>query len=217
MNCEACRYENPPGARFCEFCGKELGGVQRRATVAESAAPAQPRRTVVEAATPLAPRPVPGAAADVFARPGARTVLDPADPFRSAHAQPTPSAGNGRANTVVAGGAAPRRLRGVIVELRAPDDPGRLHPVYEGRNTLGRGEDNDVCIDDGRVSGQHAFVFALPERTSWLDVSTNGSHVDGRDIHGEQVPLRHGSRVRIGGSQLIYLAIPDLDGPAVSA
>jgi len=92
---------------------------------------------------------------------------------------------------------------------RGADDPGCILPLRAGRNSLGRNADNDVCLDDGRVSGQHAFLFTRAEDATYMDISSNGSVVDGKPVHGEQVILQNGSVLELGGAKLVFVLIPE--------
>lgn len=110
-----------------------------------------------------------------------------------------------------------RRATGVLVAMSAPDDPGRVFVLYEGRNTLGREESQDVRIEDGKVSSQHAFVFLRADGASFIDVSTNGSLVDGKVVHGQQVELRSGSVVRVGQTVIVFTQLAAVPADAWGA
>jgi hypothetical protein len=206
-------------------CGADLNPSPRATSYepspspASAAAPANPhqkRRTVFEPApgAPAAGSAGPAApSADFFSNPPPpRPPLNPRDPFLT---QPgaAPGAPARKAQTIVnpgPGGTAPGALvRGALFEYRGANDPGRVHPVRAGRNVLGRDASCDIVIDDGRVSGQHAYLFLRAEDASFMDVSTNGSHVDGRVINGEQVTLQHGSVIELGDSRLVLAMIPE--------
>ena len=72
-----------------------------------------------------------------------------------------------------------------------PPTPDASTRCVPGANVLGRNADCDVLIDDGRVSGQHAFLFIRAEDASSIDVSSNGSIVNGAVVHGEQIVLQN--------------------------
>lgn len=191
------------------------------------------RRTVFEpgpvvspagGAPVAAPR---GLADDPFSSPPrSRPVYDPADPFRAAispdpgKADPGKAAPSPPAPPVPAGQQAPiaskhatvlerpaaaqRRPAGVLTAFSGPEDNGTLYVLYEGRNTLGRDESQDVRLVDGRVSGQHGFVFVRADGASFIDVSTNGTLVDGKIVHGQQVELQSGTVIRLGDTAVIF-------------
>jgi hypothetical protein len=89
-----------------------------------------------------------------------------------------------------------------------PHDPQELDPVVvflasarESREVhVGRGDQNDVVLEDETVSRDHA-TFAL--RNEWWTVldrgSKNGTIVNGETLApGQAVPLGDGARVRFG-------------------
>jgi hypothetical protein len=175
-------------------------------------------------------------AADFFAHPPPpRPPLNPTDPFSASSGMAPPSSStsaaglaNGQAsaalgqnnaprkaktviNPAVGGGgnAAAKLVRGALFEYRGPGDPGRVHAVREGRNVIGRDNTCEIALDDGRISSQHAFLFLRAEDATFLDVSTNGSRVDGKVVSGEQVVLRHGSTLELGDTFLVFALVPE--------
>ncbi len=69
---------------------------------------------------------------------------------------------------------------------------------FVDRLTIGRSPDNDMVIDDPRVSGQHALIAFHEGRPRIMDLnSRNGTFVDGIRI-GRWVDLVEGSQVRFG-------------------
>jgi pSer/pThr/pTyr-binding forkhead associated (FHA) protein len=64
-------------------------------------------------------------------------------------------------------------------------------------------------IDDGRVSGQHAFLFIRAEDASFIDVSSNGSIVNGAVVHGEQIVLQNQAVITLGGTTLVLVIVPE--------
>jgi pSer/pThr/pTyr-binding forkhead associated (FHA) protein len=111
-----------------------------------------------------------------------------------------------------AGGAKP--IAAALVAYGAPDAEGVLYALRVGRNTVGRDDDQDVCVDDGRVSGRHGFLFVRPDGASYIDISTNGSVVDGESLVGEQAPLHEGSVIQVGHTLLVFGRLPLLPSNA---
>ena len=96
-------------------------------------------------------------------------------------------------------------MRGALLDPRY----GRLHALRVGRNTVGRDPDQDVQVEDGRVSGRHGFLFIKESgEASFMDVSTNGSVVNGAPLHGEVAELEHGAVLKLGGAAMILLLVP---------
>lgn len=224
--CPSCRGETRPGHPYCELCGADL--VVKRATQIESSSiapapmphPSQKRKTLYEPEAE-APRPGPISSRpntyDPFEHPlPPRAAIDRDDPFRGAVVQPPPPRSApvpppkaaSKSTTVLDLPRETSRLLGAVVEHRGADDPGRVHALRQGRNTLGRNDDQDICLDDGRVSGQHGFLFATAGGASYIDISTNGTLVDGNLVHGGQVTLRHGSQLLLGSTTLVLLLMP---------
>ncbi len=235
--CPSCQNENADGVPYCDMCGFDLAQ-PKRAPVAEAipspqgqppAHPHQKRHTVFEpeaAPPPSNPRP---AAPDYFSRPPPpRPPLDPRDPFgasvapppvpQAARPAPAPASPGGdvraqKSRTIVEGltpeSSGGPMVRAALFEYRGPTDTGRVHALRVGRNTIGRDEGCDVVVQDGRVSGQHAFLFIRAEDATFVDVSSNGSVVNGTAIHGEQVVLQNHAVLGVGGTTLVLAMIPE--------
>ncbi len=70
--------------------------------------------------------------------------------------------------------------------------------------TVGRKEDNDICIDNLAVSGHHAKLLTIFNDSFLEDLdSTNGTFVDGVAI--EKQPLKSGDVFVIGKHELRYV------------
>jgi hypothetical protein len=94
------------------------------------------------------------------------------------------------------------RARLIVVDPGAtsltPGDALPLRPVTR----LGRSAENTIVLDDTFVSAEHA-VIVQRDGTWWLSDrgSTNGTAVNGREVHGE-VGLSPGDVVAIGDVRL---------------
>ena len=78
--------------------------------------------------------------------------------------------------------------------------------------TIGRRPDNDICLPDPAVSGDHAQIVTLRSDSFLEDLgSTNGTFVNGRPAQKQL--LRDGDVIDIGRERLVYLveddAVPD--------
>ncbi|GAC1358120.1 MAG: DUF3662 and FHA domain-containing protein [Herpetosiphon sp.] len=70
--------------------------------------------------------------------------------------------------------------------------------------TVGRGLNNDLIVEDARVSRQHAQLRFKSRRYFVSDIgSTNGTFLNGAPLSGEQ-PLRDGDVVSFGGLEMNF-------------
>ncbi|WP_026370997.1 FhaA domain-containing protein [Kallotenue papyrolyticum] len=77
-------------------------------------------------------------------------------------------------------------------------------PLEANLVTLGRGLNNDIVLEDPRISRQHAQIRYRSRRFLISDLgSTNGTYVNGVPVSTEQV-LRDGDIVSLGGLELIF-------------
>ncbi|MET8327205.1 FHA domain-containing protein [Streptomyces sp. NPDC005181] len=86
----------------------------------------------------------------------------------------------------------------------AGPDAGGVHLLHGGQIRIGRSADADVPLDDPDVSRLHCTVTVSEDgRVSVADLgSTNGTSVDGREVHGHPVRLKPGALLRLGESTL---------------
>jgi hypothetical protein len=108
-------------------------------------------------------------------------------------------------------GAGPSiQVRGALFEYRAPEDAGRIHPIRNGQNRLGRAPDRDIVIDgDPKISGEHGFILIAGDQATFVDNgSTNGSVVDGTRMRAGIAPLQSGSILVLGDVRLVFFLVP---------
>src|SRR5437867_3373910 len=87
--------------------------------------------------------------------------------------------------------------------LLLPDNTTLNIPLDRERLTIGRRSDNDLCLPNLAVSGQHAAVITIFTDSFLEDLgSTNGTLVNGRPITKHF--LRDRDQIDIGCHQLIY-------------
>ena len=71
------------------------------------------------------------------------------------------------------------------------------------RVTVGRHNDNDICLNDKAVSGHHAVIITILQDSFLEDLdSTNGTQVNGKQI--AKHPLSNGDVIAIGRNTLKY-------------
>jgi pSer/pThr/pTyr-binding forkhead associated (FHA) protein len=81
-------------------------------------------------------------------------------------------------------------------------------PLARERTTIGRRADNDICLPDLAVSGEHAVVVTILADSFLEDLgSTNGTLVNAKAI-GKHF-LRDRDQIEIGHHRLVYCADDD--------
>ncbi|MER5555819.1 FHA domain-containing protein [Streptomyces sp. NPDC002793] len=95
--------------------------------------------------------------------------------------------------------AVPARLHVI-----AGPDAGGVHLLHGGQIRIGRSAEADVPLDDPDVSRLHCAVTVSDDgRVSVADLnSTNGTSLDGQDVHDRPVRLAPGALLRLGESTL---------------
>ena len=99
-----------------------------------------------------------------------------------------------------------------ILQIQTPTGGQDLLPLFRPAITLGRSQNNDVILEDPRVSGQHAQLNL--GREGWMigDLdSSNGTTVEGQRLAPRRpVRLAPTSRVQIGSFALrVWVPGPD--------
>ncbi len=87
--------------------------------------------------------------------------------------------------------------------VKAPQGGTKEIEVSRTPFTIGRKADNDLCLEDGAVSGHHARIAQIQEVLFLEDLnSTNGTFINERKIDRRQ--LQDADSVRIGDHRLIF-------------
>ncbi|MFE6700850.1 FHA domain-containing protein [Streptomyces sp. NPDC057718] len=92
----------------------------------------------------------------------------------------------------------------VQLHVVAGPDAGGVHLLHGGQIRIGRSADADVPLDDPDVSRLHCAVTVSDDgRVSVADLgSTNGTSLDGVEVHERPVRLAPGALLRLGESAL---------------
>ncbi|WP_054813881.1 BTAD domain-containing putative transcriptional regulator [Nocardia arizonensis] len=91
---------------------------------------------------------------------------------------------------------------GHLAALR--DAEGHRHPVRGRFTRIGRLRDNDIALDDGKVSRHHAVVVDTGPAYVVKDLlSSNGVYVDGVRVI-DSMALADGAVLRIGDTELVF-------------
>jgi len=96
-----------------------------------------------------------------------------------------------------------RRVVGWAVSYD-PDPNGLVLIIKEGRNAIGRAADNDLVVDDPRMSSRHATIQHRSGRT-WVydENSNNGTFLNGEDIFQERPSIADGDVIKLGGTRFL--------------
>ncbi|GEM_PF-3136528 len=109
----------------------------------------------------------------------------------------------------------PSAPQGFRLVARGNPLDGRVIPLA-GETTIGRGKGNDLAIDSGDVSGNHATLKPAKETFRILDLgSTNGTRVNGHLVKTQD--LQHGDEIEIGPVRFLFLAQERPDEASLSA
>lgn len=81
---------------------------------------------------------------------------------------------------------------------------GRVIPLREGVNTIGRADDSTVCVDSSKVSRRHARILVTGNRAVLEDLgSKNGTYVGSRRIEAP-TSLQDGDEIRVGSAGIVF-------------
>jgi pSer/pThr/pTyr-binding forkhead associated (FHA) protein len=81
---------------------------------------------------------------------------------------------------------------------------GRRFSLRSGRQTIGRGDNNDIVADDPSVSSSHAWLINQHGHYVIMNtLSTNGTFVNDKRIH--EAILKHGDHIRLGQAEFVFL------------
>lgn len=103
-----------------------------------------------------------------------------------------------------------RRLVGLLVSYDQ-NPMGEVYKIYEGRNTVGRAATSDIPLtNDPNMSSQHLLIlYREVEGIFWAtdQNSSNGTYINGM-FASERTKLNTNDVIVVGGTKLIFLAIP---------
>jgi len=90
---------------------------------------------------------------------------------------------------------------GQPVVLVSMDGRTATYPLSKAETTIGRHENNDICLAEQTVTGKHAIIHLKGKEISITDLgSTNGTFVNGERIRNKQIV--HGDKIRLGNVEL---------------
>ncbi|MBA2254913.1 MAG: DUF3662 domain-containing protein [Chloroflexi bacterium] len=97
------------------------------------------------------------------------------------------------------------RTPSVVIDVRMPGGPVSRLTVRGGTIRIGRAEDNELVLEDDRVSRHHGQLATRQGRLVYSDLgSTNGSYANGSRV--SEIALGPGDVLHLGGSTLTVQA-----------
>lgn len=97
-----------------------------------------------------------------------------------------------------------------LVQIHGPG-LGRKFPLVDGELTIGRDSKNGIVVDLDTVSRRHAKVISRHGKSCVVDLkSTNGTYLNDTEVV-EELPLRSGDYVKVGGSIFKFLSGGDIE------
>lgn len=88
---------------------------------------------------------------------------------------------------------------------------GREYAIGAGRAVIGRDAECDVVVESKSVSRKHAEIMGTDKGYLLVDLSTNGTYVNGEKIAGQRV-LARADVIRVGDADLRFYADPPKGG-----
>ncbi len=110
-------------------------------------------------------------------------------------------------STKKAGASSAGMINGRLVSLT----DGREYAIGAGRAVIGRDAECDVVIESKSVSRKHAEIMGTDKGYLLVDLSTNGTFVNGEKIAGQKV-LARADVIRVGDADLRFYADPPKGG-----
>lgn len=217
--CPAGKHTMDPGWTECPYCKQDNAPAStpppsaRRSTIVEGeplpSRSGSPRLTEREdlPSTPRPPRVVPSVAGVPSTAPPTRARAH--TEFRSPSTDSASNPGSSGSPAV----AKDRKIVGVLVTYSwAPE--GRIFPVREGRNFIGRESDCDICIpEDSTMSGRNSHVTFRQNFVVGDMVSMTGTDVDGLPVEEQFRSLPNYATVRAGSTYFTFIAIAPTKSP----
>jgi predicted signal transduction protein with EAL and GGDEF domain len=97
-----------------------------------------------------------------------------------------------------------------LVQIHGPG-LGRRFALMGGELTIGRDGKNGIVVDLDTVSRRHAKIVIREGRSYVADLkSTNGTYLNNKEVL-EELPLRSGDYVKVGGSIFKFLSGGDIE------
>ena len=93
------------------------------------------------------------------------------------------------------------------LHILSPEPIAKIIELTSNLMTIGRTEENTICIPDDNISKRHGILVRDGDEYQLHDFnSTNGTFVDGQRIMA--VKLQHGASIHLGSVELRYESVP---------
>lgn len=91
-------------------------------------------------------------------------------------------------------------------ELRiiSGENEGEKYPINLPEIKIGRYQDNNIILQELIVSRRHAKITKIGDLYIFNDESTNGSFVNNKPIHYDEIELHDGDTIRIGKTKFLF-------------
>ena len=103
-----------------------------------------------------------------------------------------------------------RKIAKGVAIIHEGDDIRTVH-IVDGKTSIGRDEDCTIILSDERVSSLHGIIYVDDHDQRYLDISSNGSEVNGQSCHYDKAQLDNGARIMVGDVLIVFMLIPQLD------
>jgi hypothetical protein len=218
--CPAGKHTMDPTWTECVYCKQE------NAAPSPSAAPPVRTPTMVESQgaprkftedenlsgrAPLPPRPPRPVPAQPQPAAGPKVQRD-ATVFRPVGSTPNPASGSGQGTPQISKG---RKIVGILVTYSWTPE-GKIFPVLEGRNFIGRDKDCEICVaEDETMSGRNSHITYRQSFVVGDMVSMAGTDLNGTPIEEQFHPLENYASIRAGSTYFTFIAVqPAAESPA---
>jgi Inner membrane component of T3SS, cytoplasmic domain len=108
------------------------------------------------------------------------------------------------------------KIVGVLVTY-SWNPKGQIYPLREGRNIIGRDKDCEISIpEDQTLSSRHSHITYIQNFVVGDLVSESGTDVDGLPVEQQALELKNYATIRVGSTQLTFIALAPLGRANVS-
>lgn len=194
------------GKAFCPWCGESVGRPTSPASPpASPSPPVSPGPASLSdggkkapAPTPRVPPPVPAGSSE-----SRRTVIIPQDGGGKTVIAGQPIAASREGSESPEGSA----VVGFLVSYTLNPN-GAIFQLRQGRQSIGKGLDARIRVQDQLLSDEHAILLYRNEKFIFEDrLSSNGTTINGLEAIGQLI-VKHGDCLKMGSHAYILVTIP---------